>query len=474
MFYAGASRTNLTPPIGIAHAGWGVQTHSRAAGVDMDLYGTVLVVGSDDRVAAFIDVDYCMLDAPLAAAIRSAAASLSGIDYEAIRVTATHTHSGPMLGPSWLHDGDEMVPAYVASIPDRLAGAVWQARRSLRPARLAAGSGSCDIGVNRRLRLESGRVVCGRNWGGPVDRQVEVVRIDDLDERPIATIANFACHPTIMGPPNQLVTPDYPGVTRKVVEDALGGLCIFVQGAAGNIHAVVDYSGDTTVYRRLGSILGHEVAKVALGLRTVRTREQLVEVAKSSAPLGIYADTPLPDAEVPVAVGTRRVELPIRDYGPIADLEARYGTLLAAVDRLRASAVDKPGLVSAIGEMKRARMRLDSARRNKGKRSVEAELHGIRIGDVAFVAFPGEPFCEIGLEVKSRSPFAHTIVGGYTNGYIGYVPTDKAFAEGGYEPDLGTPLRVGAARQVSDGFLALLDDLRGTGERESQEVTAAL
>jgi len=147
---------------------------------------------------------------------------LTGIPFENVRLSYTHTHSGPSLGPTWLHEGDEMVPDYVNSLPHRLAGAAWQAQQALQPARLAAASASAAINVNRRLKLDSGRVVCGRNWSGFADRELKLIRIDDIDQRPIAVVVNYGAHPTIMGPPNQLITPDYPGVARRVVEHGSG------------------------------------------------------------------------------------------------------------------------------------------------------------------------------------------------------------------------------------------------------------
>lgn len=169
-------------------------------------------------------------------------------------------------------EGEELIPAYVASLPGRIAGAVGEAQRRLRPARVGAGSGRADIVVNRRLKLPNGRVVCGRHHDGFADREVQVLRLDDADERPIAVVVGYACHPTILGPPNRVVTPDYPGVVRRVVEDATGAPCLFLRGAAGSVHALVNYVGDPAVDRRLGAILGHEAARVALGLATVPRR----------------------------------------------------------------------------------------------------------------------------------------------------------------------------------------------------------
>lgn len=461
---AGVARAIITPPLGIAHAGWGAQTHTRAAGVDMDLLATVLVLAEGDTRAAVVDVDLCVVSADLARPIRRAVEELAGIPERHVRLSYTHTHSGPMLAPSWLHEGDEMIPAYVASLPQRIAGAAWQAQSRLRPARVSALTGSSQIGVNRRLKLEDGRVVCGRNWTGVVDRDVVVVRIDDEGQRPIAILVHHGAHPTIMGPPNQLLTPDYPGMTRQVVEAATGAPCLFLQGAAGNVHAVVDYVGDPAVYRRLGAILGHEAAKLALSVKTVPTRERLVTVIESGAPLGIYADEPIGEPDGTLRVVARSVALPLKPFAP-------EGVLAAEVERTDAELAsarshgDAEELVRAVGRTRRAHMRLDQARHFAGRTTVAAELHGLRLGGIGLCAFPGEPFAEVGLEIKRRSPFAHTLFSGYTNDYLGYLPTDEARADGGYEIDV-SPFAPGADRAVIEESLRLLDELRapaGTG-----------
>ena len=253
---AGVGRAVITPPIGIAHAGWGVQTHQRAEGVDMDLLATVLVLANGPVEVALVDVDFCVVGRDLADRIRRAVSELCGIPFTHIRLSYTHTHSGPMLGPSWMTEGEELIGPYVESLPGRIAGAAWDARRRLQPARVVAGSGASAIAVNRRYKLPSGRIVAGRNWSGFTDTEVKVVRIDDLGEHALAVLVHYGCHPTIMGPPNRLITPDYPGMVRQVVEGATGATCLFLQGAAGNVHALVNFVGNATIYRRLGAILG--------------------------------------------------------------------------------------------------------------------------------------------------------------------------------------------------------------------------
>ena len=455
---AGVARTNLNPPVGISHANWGAQTHARAAGIDLDLVGTALVLANGDTQLAILDTEFCIVTSELARPIREAVTALTGIPFDNVRLSYTHTHSGPSLGPTWLHEGDEMVPDYVNSLPHRLAGAAWQAQQALRSARAAAASGSSAINVNRRLKLESGRVVCGRNWDGFADREVKLIRIDDADQRPIAVIVNYGAHPTIMGPPNQLITPDYPGVVRRVVEHAVGAPCLFLQGAAGNVHAVVDYVGDPAVYHRLGSILGHEASRLALETRTLPTRERLVEVVESGAPLAIYADEPCGEPDATLRALTRRVTLRLQDFGDADALTREAERLADDLEGVRRGG-DREAIQAAMGRAKRAHMAHEQARQYQGRTEVEAELHGIRVGDIGLVGFPGEPFAEIGVAVKRGSPFSHTLFSGYTNDYLGYLPVDAARPDGGYEVET-TPFAPGSADSVIEASLALLRDLR--------------
>ena len=77
-----------------------------------------------------------------------------------------------------------------------------------------------------------------------------------------------------------------------------------------------------------------------------------------------------------------------------------------------------------------------------GKRTIEVEVVGLRIGDFTLVTFPGELTVQIGLNIKKKSPHPKTFVAGYTNGYIYYAPTTEQL------------LNVGGAQEDSDCILA--------------------
>jgi hypothetical protein len=461
---AGVARIDLTPPPGIAHAGWGAQTHERAAGVDLPLWATALALSDGEQSAVIVDLDLIYLWDREAPAVRQAVADLTGLPLSHIRLSYTHTHSGPVVGSTWttwIKDGAEMIPAYDQSLPHRVAGVAWQALQNLRPARLAAGRGQCRIGVNRRFqRPEDGAVIVGRNWDGPVDPEVGVLRLDDLDGRPLAAVVNYACHPITVGPDAQLITPDYPGALKRVVEAATGATCLFLQGAAGDIGPVRGVARNGLhEYRRLGAILGHEASRVWWELEPRRRAERYAGTLESGAPLAVYEDELLADPDATMRVGLQNIRLPLKQLPAPEAFEAEAAEHAARLAGLRASGGDREALLRETMLAKRAAMRGDLARQLHGQTHRNVEAQAIAIGDqVALLAVPGEPFVEIGLEIKRRSPFKHTFFSGYSNTGWAYIPTAAAYPLGGYEVEI-TPFTPEAAGVLVEESLALLNIL---------------
>lgn len=342
---------------------------------------------------------------------------------------------------------------------DRIVGAVWEASLGLRPARVAAGIGHSTVGLNRRMwHPEQRRIVLGRNYGGFVDHELPVARIDDADERPIATLVNYACHPTIMAHLNRRITPDFPGPLRRTVEANLGGLCLFLQGAAGDRHPRESFSSRFEDCRRVGGLLGLEAAKVALGLRTRPTTERLVEVLESGAELGIYADEPAPEPDATIRVVGRTIELPLIDLPSRADAEADYKEKVAALAVARRGG-DEREIRACSYVAKRSNRQLGHVRTHEGRRTAPAEIQAMRVGELALVAMPGEPFAQIGVEVRRRSPFPVTMFSGYSNGEVGYVPMRSDYENGGYGV-WNSPLAPGSAEAIIEASSELLQELR--------------
>ncbi len=455
---AGVARAVTTPPVGITHASWGAQTHTRAEGVDLELWATALVLAEGETEVAIVDADLGGFPNDLVPRICAAITGLTGIPAEHIRLASSHTHSGGNLAPAWYPDGGEMIPGYLASLIDKIAGAVWEAQRALRPARIAAAVGHADVAMDRRLWLEEqGRIVLGRNRAGFTDHSMPVARIDDEQERPIAFLVNYACHPTIMAHRNSLITPDFPGVLRRTVEANMGGMCLFLHGASGDQHSKESFTSSRAGYHHVGKLLGLEAAKVAEGLETLPKVERLVEVLESGAELGIYDEQPGPEPDGTLRVATRTIALPLTDLPTVADAEAAYARATAAVAEAAASG-DPAAIRKAGYQGKRTGMMLELSRAYKDQESATVTLQAMRIGSLGLLALPGEPFAEIGVRVKAGSPFAVTMFSGYSNGIFAYIPMASDHEEGGYGV-WNSPLGPGAADIVVEESRALLREL---------------
>ncbi len=467
-FWAAVARTDITPPIGIAHAGWGAQTHQRAAGVDLPLWATALALSDGDQTSVIIDVDAVYLWEPEAAAAHQAVCELTGLPPSHVRLAYTHAHSTPIGGEtwsSWIKEGTEMVGPYDRSLPHRLAGIAWNAIKNLQPAQVSAGNGSCAIAVNRRFqRPEDGAVVVGRNWNGPVDHEVKVIRIDQEDGKPLAAIVNYACHGIIVGPDCDLITPDFPGVVKRVLEQATGATCLFLQGAAGNIGPIRGVARRGLYeYKRLGAILGHEASRVWWEIDTRPHQARYLGTLESGAPLAIYDDEPAANSNhaPKLRIGTRTMNLPLKDFPAPDVLEAEFQKHSERLNELRATGGSEEDIRRETMLAKRTAMRADISRQMQGKTHRTFELQAFAIGDeIVLVATPGEPFVEIGLGVKRGSPFKHTLFSGYSNIGWAYIPTPDAYELGGYEIEI-TPFSPEAAGMIVDESLALLRELKG-------------
>ncbi len=445
----------------MAHAGWGAQTHQVSLGNDMPLLVTALVVENNGTELAIVDVDIGIFTTQQDQQIRRLIAYESGIPFENLRLSYSHTHSGPVTFGDWITEGRDLADEWWNRIPDACAQAVVEAKKSIRLARTGFGRGSCDVNINRRPARKNGELFTGRNWDGYVDHDVDVVGIDDVEGNPIATIVNYAMHPTIMGHENQWVTPDFPGPMRSVVEHAVGGLCLFLQGASGNQGPVDGFTGDLRVYRKAGAKLGAEAARVRLGIDPLEREERLDQVLLSGADLGIYTDVPVGESDDTVAVDNLAVDLPSREVATVEEAQAAFDEGAKELEAVRASGAPQDEVQRAVSKVMRANIYLNVAKNSElydRDGHITIGIQSMRIGETVLVSAPVEPFAELADEIKKRSSAPNTIFSGFSNGHYAYLPTDMAYEEGGYEVRV-TPFAPGSAGLTIEACLDTVGNL---------------
>ncbi len=427
---AGIARACINPPLDIPNGMWAAQEHVRGEGLDMDLHATVLVLADDALRVALIDLDLCFLQDDLAATIRRLVGVAADIPPGQVLPFCTHSHAGPVTLDFYRGEGEDRVQSYLQSLPHLIAGAAAVAAASVEPVHVAAGVGRSDIGVNRDVRLPEGRFIVGCNPEGFSDPEVGVIRIDTTAGRPLACLVNYACHPTVLGAGNRLISPDYPGSTRATVEELTGSTCFFLQGAGGNIGPVETFVADAAVARRLGTRLGLEAAHVHQSLDPRPVRTQLRSVVESGAPLADYEEVPdaRPPAKLAIAsedalLPTRSPLAPVYEEAPeqLAVWQAKHAELIA-------HGAPSTEIAEALQRVTRQVLRADRMMRYRGKQELAVEAHALRLGEAAIVAIAGEPYSEIGAAVKARSPFpGKTLFGGYLGGDMMYITSAAVF-----------------------------------------------
>jgi hypothetical protein len=385
---------------------------------------------------AIVSCDLIGLTRESVEAVRKQIEAATGIPAANAMLACTHTHSGHTMG-LLRHPG--LDPELVHVTEKKIAGAVVMAHRSMADATLGAGKGKARIGVNRRERKPEGSIVLGKNPEGAIDPDVAVLRVDRADGKPLALVVNHACHPVVLGGGNYWVSADYPGQVAAFVEGVYpGATCLYLNGCCGNINPSI-VGGTFEDVRRNGTFLGCQAVQVTESVRTgaasLAVRHAVVE-----APLG-----PLPPAEEARATVEQRTRALEEQLAKGEITRALYDA-----DWQRGWARD---VMAEYGKSDRQRTR-------------PLEIQALRLGDALLVGTPGETFVELGLAIKAASPVRNTLVVAYANGNVGYIPTAKAFEEGGYEVESAHKFYYGVyrlkpdvERLVTDAGIALAKEL---------------
>jgi hypothetical protein len=251
---------------------------------------------------------------------------------------------------------------------------------------------------------------------------------------PLAALVNYACHAVCLSGKYRLISADFPGAMRQVVESVTGATTLYLQGATGNMNPVL--MGDD--YRNPRST-GVKLAAEAL------------KVWESIVPTQAHG----------LAVASERVPLPSLRF-----LSKEHATAALEATRKELAQLQKgkpePGHVRWVQRrIQRAEAAIRSWETGEPLPTISDRIHAVRFGEVALVASAGEIFTQIGVEIKRRSPLPNTLFAGYTNGDIGYIPTPDAYPEGGYEVERACRVDPQTAETLTEGCLRVLGRVKG-------------
>lgn len=404
VFKAAVVKVDITPEDSQNLLGYGTR---KSTGTHDPIFHKIIAMDDGTTQFFLISSDICLISPSEYDRVAQKIKNLYQIDPINVWWTVTHTHSAPEVGPPGMGStflGDrflhEMDPAYTELVEQKLIDGIKEAQQKLEPAAMGVGWGFSQANINRRAVDVDGKASLGLNPDGPVDRRIGLIRIDKEDGSPMALIANYAIHGTVLGPQNLLISGDAPGIVSEYVEQETGVPLLFINGAAGNLAPI--YS----VYPSPEA--GHlSQFRVLLGDRILEANQKIVSTTK----------------EVKLVSGALTVETPRKpDLGWPEDL-GDYTTTT-----------------------------------NTGVHMVRLPVRFLRINDdVAIWSAPLELFCEISNEVRDQSPFNYTFYFGYSNGWLGYLPTKDEWKFGGYEVERVSPFTPAAAQTLTESVMGYLD-----------------
>ncbi len=280
---------------------------------------------------------------------------------------------------------------YIIALKDKLVALADDASRKAVPFRMGTAKGACRMNINRRAVFPDGSIRLGRNPDGVCDHEVAVAKFEDLGGNLLAVLLNWPCHGTASGQDNYRITGDWPGAAARTVRRQ-AGKDIVVAVTGGASGDINAIYGPGNDFDEIEAVGWH------VGVEAWKA------LARSEA-------FPVHSVESMAAVMT----FPGKKAGPDHNPQTAY----------------EPGP------------------------DVEIRLMALRIGDLVLCGVSGEVMNEIGLAVKGQSPFADTMIVTHANGSSGYICTDKAFSEGGYEVQV-TRLMPGAEKPLVSRMLELV------------------
>ena len=241
----------------------------RSEGAHDPIFHRIVALDDGDTRFVLISTDVAGISPAFHAQVVAVLEAEADLGLDQVWWTATHTHSGPVLGtvgllgvmrPKWIaRYGHDPNPEYSEWAKNRLLEGIRRAVSDLRPARLGLGTGQSLANINRRPLDLKGKAFFGKNPDGPVDHGIGLIRLERYDGSPLALIANYAVHGTVLGGKNlKLISGDAPGIVAEYVEKEWGAPVLFINGAAGNlspIHEHLDFTSERQAPMNLKALL---------------------------------------------------------------------------------------------------------------------------------------------------------------------------------------------------------------------------
>ncbi|MBX2922614.1 MAG: neutral/alkaline non-lysosomal ceramidase N-terminal domain-containing protein [Chitinophagaceae bacterium] len=359
---------------------------SPAEGKDHDLWAKAIVLeDAGKKRVVIVTTDVLGLSHEISEDVGRKVMEKYGIPRSQVLLNSSHTHSGPMVWPSaGMFDYDTknmiVVAEYAQKLTNDIVEAVGSAIAVMHPVKLASGNGNATFGINRRSPEIKIR---------PVDHDVPVLTISDLQGKLEAVLFGYACHNTTLGGDYMKINGDYAGYAQLEMEASYPGItALFFQGCAGDINP--EPRGTVELAEQHGKTLSAAVQKV---------------INNSMTP-------------VDGLIRANLIEVPL-EFPPL-DVQQYQREILSEDQYLQ----------------RRAKLMLSAYNKRWDVTTYKYPIQAIRFGkSLSILAMAGETVVDYSLWAKKQYSKENLFVAGYSNEVMCYIPTKRIIGEGGYEPN---------------------------------------
>jgi neutral/alkaline ceramidase-like enzyme len=407
IFRAAVVKINITPNTPKQLLGYEARV---STGVHDSLFHRIIAL--DDGVTQFflVSTDICEMSPSEYDHVAGMLQKKSGINPVNFWWSVTHTHSAPEVGVPGLAEaflGDRYKHSvdteYTSFIEQTLINGIIEAREKLEPARIGVGWGYSQANINRRAIDDNGKASIGLNPDGPTDRRIGLIRLEKQDGSILALISNYPIHGTVLGPQLE-ISGDVAGIVSEYVEDKTGAPLLFINGAAGDLAPIYSVypnpqAGHLTQFR------------VLLGDKILDANKNILSTTDS---VNLFTSAIVVESPRKENLGWTSV---LKNYNHTT---------------------------------------------KDGINMIKLPVRFLKINDdVAIWSAPLELFCSISNDIRDQSPFPFTFYYGYTNGWLGYLPSEDQWKYGGYEVDDVCPYTPVTPRYLTEAVTGYLQgDMR--------------
>ncbi len=364
----GFSEVDITPEYNVQTVGFG-REDNLSKGVLHRLFAQISIWQSKEEMCCIVAIDHIGFMYSDANALRDEIGGRLGIKREKVMLCFSHTHSAPNIS---------LEPEYFRFLCEQILTGVSEAKKTLAPIKAAWGVTEADIGINRR------------NASGVLDKRINILKVTDAQtDRLRLLLFRVTAHANVLREDNYMISSDYIGVTRTLLQERYGCNIMFTQGASGNVKP--RFEGSVEALHKMSLAILEAVGPCIEALKP----ENVETFSMFSQKQTFYADVPSLE---------RAKEI--------------------SEEALLVNHIEGSAWLEEVARLHKQNIR---------QQSTEIEIQYFKLNNGCFCGVPSEIMCELAVDVVDACNSDLVAFGGYTNGCDGYLPSAQEYDKGGFE-----------------------------------------